>query len=417
MVSYRTPEPGSPGGIAPLPSPSSPRRTGNCSTPEERQHALLLLASGMKAKEVAASVGRSYESIRLWRRRAEKEGTMPAAAPDDPASTTIPAPATQPPSPPASPPSLPQRAPKDPGSGLGAHEVDAILDLKKKHPSMGPAQIRAQLKRFRGWRVAARAIAKALRDHGYETVHTASRPKGQEEPRSWQAPHRNALWQLDFADLRVGAQRVSLLVVLDDFSRYVVAHELMLSPTSEGVVGLLREAIRRHGKPEAIYTDRGGPFLAWSKPSALGSFLDQELIDHHVSPAYRPMGRGKIEALIHTVQRELWHVVHFESVEHARGTLRSFFDEYNHRRAHMGIDGLTPADRFSGRWQEVFEHVQAASRKRQGAATAPPNAGSDPFSEEFLPAGAVEVLRLLIADGRMRMQFLGHCVDLGAVKP
>jgi hypothetical protein len=35
-------------------------------------------------------------------------------------------------------------APQDPGAGLGEHEVRAILDYKKKHPSMGPAQIRAQ---------------------------------------------------------------------------------------------------------------------------------------------------------------------------------------------------------------------------------------------------------------------------------
>jgi hypothetical protein len=31
-------------------------------------------------------------------------------------------------------------APQDPGAGLGEHEVKAILDYKKKHPSMGPAQ-------------------------------------------------------------------------------------------------------------------------------------------------------------------------------------------------------------------------------------------------------------------------------------
>jgi hypothetical protein len=28
-------------------------------------------------------------------------------------------------------------APKDPGQGLGEHEVTAIIELKNKHPSMG----------------------------------------------------------------------------------------------------------------------------------------------------------------------------------------------------------------------------------------------------------------------------------------
>ena len=50
-------------------------------------------------------------------------------------------------------------APHDPDAGLGEHEVKTILDYKKKHPSMGPAQIRAQLKQFLGWRVSVKAIA------------------------------------------------------------------------------------------------------------------------------------------------------------------------------------------------------------------------------------------------------------------
>jgi transposase InsO family protein len=198
---------------------------------------------------------------------------------------------------------LPQRAPKDPGAGLGAHEEEAILAQKKRHPSMGPAQIRAQLKRFKGWRVSVRAIARVLKDHGYELVHVASRPKGEEDPERWEAPHRNALWQLDFVELRVGPERRALLLVEDDFSRFCIAHSLFEHPTSEDVVAVLRDAIRRHGKPEAIYTDRGSPFLAWNKPSSLGRFLETELIDHHVSPSYRPQGRGKIESLAATVQR------------------------------------------------------------------------------------------------------------------
>ena len=395
------------------PSGRSPGR----STPEERQHALMLLASGMKAREVAASVGRSYEAIRLWRKKAEAAGSMPVppvALPssDNGCEPTDSAPSSTSPS--SSPGTCPQRAPKDPGKGLGGHEVAAILELKERHPAMGPAQIRAQLKRFKGWRVASRAIARVLREHGYETVHVASRPQGEEDPKSWEAPQRNALWQLDFAELRVGPERVSLLVVLDDFSRYVVGHELFLDPTSEDVVGVLREAIHRHGKPEAIYTDRGGPFTAWKKDSALGGFLESELIDHHVSAAYRPQGRGKVEALIHTLQRELWHVVHFESVAEARDRLSRFLRGYNERRAHMGIGGLTPADRFFGRWEEVLERIDAASRGRQGATF---GSGPDPFTEESLVGGPVEILRLVHIGGRMELHFLGHRVTLGRVKP
>lgn len=392
--------------------PAFTRKPGEPFPPEVREHALLLRVSGMKAKDVAARIGCSPECLRGWMRRAERDGALPVPAGAAPCEPTPQAP------PPPDAPALPQRAPKDPGAGLGAHEEEAILDLKKRHPSMGPAQIRAQLKRFKGWRIAVRAIARVLRDHGYELVHVASRPKGEEEPRRWEASHRNALWQLDFVELRVGPERAALLLVLDDFSRFCVAHALLEQPTSEEVVDVLRGAIRRHGKPEAVYTDRGGPFLAWDKPSSLGVFLEAELIDHHVSRSYRPQGRGKVESLAATVRRELWDLVHFESLQDARAALSKFFLTYNHRRAHMGLDGLTPADRFHGRWEDVAARVQAASRRRQGALLGGDGRGGDPFvTEEDLPDGPVELLRLLVFRGRLELRFLGHRVDLGEVNP
>ncbi len=404
-------QPSSPDPDSLPPCPEFTRTPGQSFPLEVREHALLLRVSGVKVKDVVAIIGCSAECLRGWMRRAESEGTLPeppVVAPPAPAAAQAPAAA----------PGLPQRAPKDPGAGLGAHEEEAILALKKRHSSMGPAQIRAQLKRFKGWRVSVRAIARVLKDHGYELVHVASRPKGEEDPERWEAPYRNALWQLDFVELRVGPERQALLLVEDDFSRFCVAHSLFENPTSEDVVAVLRDAIRLHGKPEAIYTDRGGPFLAWNKPSSLGRFLETELIDHHVSPSYRPQGRGKIESLAATVQRELWDLVHFESVDDAHAPLATFFHAYNHRRAHMGIDGLTPADRFHGRWEEVVQRVQAASRRRQGAIVFAEGHGGDPFvTEESLAHGPLEVLRLVIVHGRMELRFLGHRVDLGEVKP
>ena len=95
---------------------------------------------------------------------------------------------------------------------------------------MGPAQIRAQLKRFKGWRLSNRAIARALKKAGYELEHRRGRPQEEEPPRSWEAPDRNALWQIDFTAVRLPEGARSLGVVLDDFSRYVVAWGLFENP-------------------------------------------------------------------------------------------------------------------------------------------------------------------------------------------
>jgi transposase InsO family protein len=246
---------------------------------------------------------------------------------------------------------------------------------------------------------------------GYRLVRKGPRAEGQEAFTRFEAPRRNALWQLDFVELRVGAERVYLLFVLDDFSRFVVGHKLAAEPSSEVAVDTLTRAIALHGKCEAVYTDRGGAFLAWRDRSGFQRFLEQELIEHHVSRPYRPQGRGKVEALIGTVQRELWQVRHFESVAEAETAVAAWVEHYNERRAHMGLDGLCPADRFFGRAEAVRARMAARVRGRDATVAASVRPGA--AVEE---TGAVEVLRLVLTDGgKLELRVFGGRIELGAL--
>ena len=391
----------------------------------QREHALGLVASGMNREQVAEAVGTTVESVRRWVRKAEAAGTMPSSrasvAREEesvPESHRAEEKRTPPASGVRSTPPKPGSiyAPRDPGQGLSYDEQAAILDLKKKHPSMGPAQIRAQLKRFKGWRVSNKAIAKVLRDNGYELMHRGSRPQGASDHR-FEAPRPGALWQFDFGEFRVAGEKLHLLVAVDDFSRYSVGHALASSPSSAVATKVLREAMARHGKPESVRTDRGGAFVAKEEESDFARVLEVELIDHIIGRSYHPQGGGKVESMIGTVRRELWDVEHFDSVVEARLRVDEFFEDYNHSRAHMGIDGLTPADRFFGRADRVLDAIDAISRGRQGAAVGRLAAGA-PFEEALgIRVGApLEVLRLVIVDGKMELRFCGARVCLGEIE-
>ena len=383
--------------------PREARRSVARFSPEVRQQALELILRRVPRAKIAQEIGCSTETLRLWARAAEKELATSGGGVSDADTGAKPAAETE----------SAATAPKDPGAGLSEAEVSAILEYKKRHPIMGPAQLRAQLKRFKGWRVSNRAIARVLKQNGYELERRGGRPEEPEPPSSWEAPQRNALWQLDFAEVRIPQGRRALGIILDDFSRFVVACGLLESPTSEDVVSMMKEAIRLHGKPEAIYTDRAGPFLAWGKSEGLQQFLERELIDHHVSPAYRPQGRGKVEAVIGTVKHELWEVEHFADETEAALALERFIDYYNHRRAHLSLEGLTPADRFFGRWQSVLAHVEAESRKRQGVEALRERAE---ISKEIPPEHRSEILRLVSSGGELELRFFGHRVRLGPIE-
>ncbi len=407
----------------------------------QKEQALKLVASGKKLSEVAREIGTSETSLRVWKRKAGKKGTEAhrghgsgrtkevdldggisdgndsaiAAWPEEPGpkeerrSDIKSKPTAK-----AKPASI--YAPHDPAQGLSAAEEAAILDLKRKSASMGPAQIRAQLKRFKGWRVSIRAIARVLKQNGYELVHRGSRPQGYEEHR-FEAARRCAMWQMDFGEFWVGREKLHLLVAEDDFSRYVVGHVLVTEKSSKVASRVLLEAMSRHGKPEAVRTDRGGEFLAREKEGDFERVLEAEEIDHIVGRSYHPQGGGKVESVIGTVRRELWDVEHFADREEATRRVADFFEDYNHTRAHMGIDGLTPADRFFGRADRVLAAVDAISRRRQGATAMELVAGA-PFEEVLgIRTGApLEVLRLMLVDGKMQLRFCGAKVCLGKIE-
>jgi transposase InsO family protein len=363
-------------------------RKGRRFSLEQRKEALNLIAAGMERERVAKVIGTTTESLRRWVNQAVRAGRLQDGNPDGSNGTAV-NPAQDEARGPRS-----IYAPKDPGQGLSEPEVAEILTLKKRHPSMGAAQIRAQLKRFKKWRISIKAINRVLRGNGYEPVYRGSRPKGP-EPIRFEAPRRNALWQIDYAEVRVGAGRMHLVIVLDDFSRFVVGHGLCDSPSAESAIHVIRQAVVRHGKPEAIRTDRGGGFLS----KEFIDFLEVELIDHVVGRAYSPQGGGKVEALIGTVRRELWDIEHFEDRDHASRRLAEFLEEYNLSRAHMGIDGLTPADRFFGRADHVLALVDAISRRRQGVEARAGDGVGGAIEDVTAPtSGApLEVLRLVLA--------------------
>jgi len=406
----------------------------------QKRHALVLVVSGMKRVEVAATIGTTTESLRRWVSDAKEAGTMPAppiakrsaaqvAKSSAPTVTTGPATASTPVITTAaaavevkstsraaqgdSPRPKSPYAPADPAQGLSDIEVAAILEWKKKHPSMGPAQLRAQLKRFMGWRLSIKAIARVLRGHGYLLVHTKGRPFGP-EPQRFEAPRRNALWQADFCEVRVADERLHVLLIIDDYSRFLVGHALTDSPSSAVATATFRAAMARHGKPEAMRTDRGGAFVAYTKDGDFGRVLEAELVDHIVGRAYSPRGGGKVESAVGTVKRELWECFQFEDRAEAERRLAAFVEDFNHRRAHMGIDGLVPADRFFGRADVVLARIDAVSRGRNAAGTIP----GGPVEETLTAtSGApMEVLRLVLHDGVMEMRFCGARVQLGPLK-
>jgi putative transposase len=154
------------------------------------------------------------------------------------------------------------------------------------------------------------------------------------------------VWSWDITKLR-GPQRgvyFDLYVVLDIFSRYVVAWTVAAREDSILATQLLEQAMGVHGIPEVVHADRGTSMT--SKPVA------QLLVDLGVTRSHsRPRVSNDnpySESAFKTLKYAPAFPDRFGSLADARAFGEAFFSYYNHEHRHSGIGLHTPASVHHG---------------------------------------------------------------------
>ena len=198
----------------------------------------------------------------------------------------------------------------------------------------GPAQIRGQLKRFKGWGISIKAINRVLKRHGFESVYRGRRPQG-ETVKRFEAPRRNACGK----PIRRGASGAGETIradYVDDFlvtwsdAHCVRRHRATLR------IKTSRAAVARHQRMR-IGAYRRGQRVLESRSKVTSRDLEGEKHSLIVGKSYRREGGGKVENTVRRVQyRELWDLEHFEEmVATPSERLEEFFDDCDERRAGM----------------------------------------------------------------------------------
>jgi transposase InsO family protein len=297
-------------------------------TPEQR---LLLLdtwqRSGLPARDFSAIVGLSPHTLYGWKKRFQRYG--PEGLMD-----------------------RPRGGPR--GSRLPEVTKRTILLLKREHPEWGCQRISDLLLRGPALPASPSAVAKVLKESGYEfeEVRTAPHPPG---VRRFERERAGQLWQTDIFTFVLKRQnrRVYLVAFLDDYSRYIVGWGLHATASTALVLEVLRSAITSYGPPEEVLTDNGSQYVTWRGKSAFAKECEQRGIKQLVARPRHPQTLGKIERFWGTLWRGCVETAIFADLGEAQCRLGHFVDHYNFQRTHQGIDGLVPADRFFGAESEV----------------------------------------------------------------
>ena len=226
-----------------------------------------------------------------------------------------------------------------------------VLDSWKQNPGFGPGQVRNQLRR-QGTTISIRTIRSIMEANGYR----GSKKKGDKKQcQRFEARCPLELTQMDILEFFINKLKVYMLLLLDDFSRFILGHRLLIKTSVDEVIGLVQAVIDRYGKMQEILTDRGFVFYSWHGVNRFEKYLEMQGIDHtHASP-HHPQTLGKVEACNQRLKRELIDQKHFSTVHEAEAAMGNWVEQYNYKRTHQGIGGfLVPAERFHGQAAQVL---------------------------------------------------------------
>ena len=293
----------------------------------------LILASRLPIKKAAKEYGISDASFYTWRKQLQARVTLKE-----------------------------QETAPDARDRLDEAEAK-LLTLKEQFPYYGVVKLSKQLLRTYGLNLHPGKVKRILENHGFiqERLPKAP-PKGS---RRFERTNPGELWMMDIMFYRLKKEgRFYLVSILDDYSRFIVAHKVCTTQTGDNITAVFHEAVDKYGLPNQLLTDRGSQFASWKGISAFQEMLGNLGVEHILTKSQSPQCIGKIESFHRNIQKELLRRQEFATIKEAAKAIKDYVEHYNYERVHMGIGYLVPADRFFNSARTVAETVEKAASEK-----------------------------------------------------
>jgi len=208
-----------------------------------------------------------------------------------------------------------------------------------------------QLLRAAGWVVSRRRVARLMRVAGLRAKAVRGyRPKAQLRRQYAQHPNRlwvtrverpNQVWVGDITYLRVGTRWRYLAVVMDQYSRRVLAWSLTRRRTAAVTCGVLTRAASARGahavRGVIFHSDRGSEYMGapFCAHLARRGFLQSASVRG-------PGDNAHMESFFHSLKAELTRGVVFTDEKQLRRALHRYMHYYNTTRLHSSLRYRSP---------------------------------------------------------------------------
>ena len=202
-----------------------------------------------------------------------------------------------------------------------------------------------------GFSVSESTVYRILRREGLVKRPEMRLAAGKERHRKTTGPHQ--MWATDASYFRVvGWGYYYMVTVMDDYSRFILAHRLQRDMTSDSFIEVVQEAVDRTGM-DRIPIDRPDQAAERQWPRLCIPGL-QGLPGHgghqaHTGVSLPPSDQRQAGALPpETLERDV-NQLPYELPSDLEAAIVAFVSCYNYRRYHEALGNVTPSDVLRGR--------------------------------------------------------------------
>jgi len=266
-----------------------------------------------------------------------------------------------------------------PWNRLSPPEEQMVLTVARRSPELSCRQLAAWITDNKGFSVSESTIYRILRRAGLVKSPEMQLKAGKEYHRKTTGP--NQMWATDASYFKViGWGYYYMVTVMDDFSRFILAHKLQRDMTSDSFIEVVQDAVDRTGMTEVpvadrtrLLSDNGSGYVS----RAFGDYLHLVGIRHILAAPYHPQTNGKLERYHQTIKRDV-NQVPYEVPADLEAAIAAFVAYYNYRRYHKALSNVTPSDEGARKSYSAGRRSKPKRSHDVDATTGPSGSSPDP---------------------------------------
>jgi len=158
--------------------------------------------------------------------------------------------------------------------------------------------------------------------------------------RNFSQPDPNLVWVSDFTHINIGTISHFICVIIDLFSRKVLAYGITESADTKFLIEVFDTAYKLRGRPQTLmfHSDQGAQFTSYE----FRKYLKKINVNQSFSKPGVPYDNAVAERFFASLKKEELHRRVYDTIEELENSVSEYIDFFNNERPHQRLGMRTP---------------------------------------------------------------------------